>query len=62
MNRKKAEELLKIEGNDAIIVDTNEEGNETVGEALREICQEQGLLLQTNTMFSNSCARRSMRW
>ncbi len=47
MNRKQAEELLKIEGNDAIIVDTQLGKTAIVETALRSICDTEGLILQS---------------
>lgn len=49
MNRKQAESLLKVEGNDAIIVDTVVDKAAVVEPALRSLCEKDGLLLQTQT-------------
>jgi putative ABC transport system permease protein len=47
MNRLQAEELLKVEGNDAIIIDTQVGRAESVEPVLRALCEKDGLLLQS---------------
>ena len=47
MNRAQAEALLKVEGNDAIIIDTEEGKADSVEPFLRSLCDSDGLLLQS---------------
>ncbi len=47
MNRKQAETLLKIEGYDAIVIDTEAGKANIVETALRSLCDADGLLLQS---------------
>ncbi len=47
MNRAQAEALLKVEGNDAIVIDTEIGMADKVEPLLRKLCDEDGMLLQS---------------